>query len=199
MVKIKIKYIIGLIIVFIIIISTVIATMVITKSFADNSEEFAEPEIITQVMLEDIIKVSQLNTFEAVYNGIVKVPNEKKPEKIDYYVSYEATIKAGIDFELIDIDVDKDEKIIEITLPEVQINDVNVDIASLDYIFDNKKADTENVTGQAYQKCIDDAEKESADEQKIYELAEQNAENIIEALIIPFIEQLDEEYELKIK
>lgn len=192
---IKPKHILGIVLIIIIIITTVF----ITKSVNDNSEESAEPEIITQVMLEDIIKVSQLNTFEAIYNGVVKIPNEKKPEKVDYYVSYDATVKAGIDFELIDIDVDQDKKIIEITLPQVQINDVNVKMESLDYIFENKKADTENVSGQAYQKCIDDAEKESAAEQRIYELAEQNAENIIEALIIPFIEQLDEEYELEIK
>ena len=39
---------------------------------------------------------------------------------------------------------------------------------------------------------------ESKNETAIYELAEENAHNIIEALIRPFIEQLDDEYQLQI-
>ena len=35
-------------------------------------------------------------------------------------------------------------------------------------------------------------------QKEIYELAKQNARNIVEALIKPFVEQLDDKYELKI-
>ena len=66
-----------------------------------------KPEIITQSTLEKIINVSELSTYEAVYNGVAKVMNEKKPENVDYYVSYEAKVKAGIDFEKVDIAVDE--------------------------------------------------------------------------------------------
>ena len=80
----------------------------------------------------------------------------------------------------------------------MKITDVNVDIASLDYIFMNKRANTETVSAQAYKKCIDDVTKESNSTTEIYELAKQNARNIVEALIKPFVEQLDDKYELKI-
>ena len=96
------------------------------------------------------------------------------------------------------LEVNEDEKIITVTLPEVKITDVNVDIASLDYIFMNKRANTETVSAQAYKKCIDDVTKESNSTTAIYELAKQNARNIVEALIKPFVEQLDDKYELKI-
>ena len=90
------------------------------------------------------------------------------------------------------------DKIITVTLPEIKITDVDVDIASLDYIFMNKKANTETVSAQAYKKCIEDVANESNSTDAIYELAEQNAHNIVEALINPFVEQLDREYKLEI-
>ena len=134
-----------------------------------------------------------------VYNGVASVANEEKPENIDYYVSYEAKVKAGIDFELVEVEVNEAEKIITVTLPEVKITDVDVDIASLDYIFMNNKANTQNVSAQAYKKCIKDVTKESNSTDEIYESARQNARNIVEALISPFVEQLDSEYKLEIK
>ena len=63
----------------------------------------------------------------------------------------------------------------------------------------NDKANTETVSAQAYKKCIEDVTNERSNEDAIYTLAEQNAHNIIEALIKPFVEQLDEEYQLVIK
>lgn len=158
----------------------------------------AEPEIISKSTLEKILNVSDLSTFEAVYNGVAKVMNEENSQNVDYYVSYEAKVKAGIDFEQIDIEVDNENKVITVQLPAIKINDVNVDIASLDYIFENDRANTATVSEQAYKKCIEDATNESNSESDIYELAEENARNIVEALISPFVEQLDEEYQVEI-
>lgn len=157
-----------------------------------------ESEIISKAMLEKIINVSDLSSFEAVYNGIAKVTNENDPGEVDYYVSYEAKVKAGIDFSLIEMDVDKTEKVITIKLPEIKIIDVPVDIASMDYIFMDKSANTETVSEAAYRACNADAKKESTSENEIYNLAKDNAKNIIEALIRPFVEQSDETYRLEI-
>ena len=186
-----IKYIIS---VCFIIVAIIVFILVKEKMFNRESKL----EIISKSTLEKVINVSDLSTFEAIYNGIAVVTNEEKPENIDYYVSYEAKVKAGIDFEKVNLEVNEDEKIITVTLPEVKITDVNVDIASLDYIFMNKRANTETVSAQAYKKCIDDVTKESNSTTEIYELAKQNARNIVEALIKPFVEQLDDKYELKI-
>lgn len=71
------------------------------------------------------LHISELSTFTAVYNGITKVMNKEKPEEIDYYISYEARVDAGIDFEKIVISVGNDTKIINMTIPE-------------DFIFFNK-------------------------------------------------------------
>ena len=190
--RIKFKHIAVL---FVIILVIITALMIKIKIFNKKSE----PTIISKATLEKVINVSDLSTFEAIYNGVAAVENEEKPENIDYYVSYEAKVKAGIDFELVEVEVNEAEKIITVTLPEVKITDVDVDIASLDYIFMNNKANTQTVSAQAYKKCIKDVTKESNSTDEIYESARQNARNIVEALISPFVEQLDSEYKLEIK
>ena len=190
--RIKFKYIAVL---FIIIAIIVTALIIKTKIFNKKSE----PTIISKATLEKVINVSDLSTFEAIYNGVAAVENEEKPENIDYYVSYESKVKAGIDFALVEVEVNETDKIITVTLPEVKITDVDVDIASLDYIFMNNKANTQTVSAQAYKKCIKDVTKESNSTDEIYESARQNARNIVEALISPFVEQLDSEYKLEIK
>lgn len=158
----------------------------------------SEPSIITTSTLEKILTVSDLSTFEAIYNGIAKVMNPDDAQKIDYYVSYDATVKAGIDFEQVEISVDDTAKIISVKLPEVKITDITVDIESMDYIFIDDHANTETVSEEAYKHCIDDVTNESNHENAIYELAEQNAKNIIEALIRPFVSSFDSEYQLQI-
>ena len=190
--RIKFKHIAVL---FVIIAVIITALMIKIKIFNKKSE----PTIISKATLEKVINVSDLSTFEAIYNGVAAVANEENPENIDYYVSYEAKVKAGIDFALVEVEVNEAEKIITVTLPEVKITDVDVDIASLDYIFMNNKANTQTVSAQAYKKCIKDVTKESNSTDEIYESARQNARNIVEALISPFVEQLDSEYKLEIK
>lgn len=179
-----------------IVICLVIAVFIM-MNIQEQSEE-PETEIISQSTLEKIINVSDLSTFEAVYNGVAKVMNEEKPENIDYYVSYEAKVKAGVDFEKLDINLDDEGKIITVKIPEIEITDVDVDIATLDYMFINDKANTSTVSEEAYKKCIEDVTSKSSSESAIYELAKENACNIIEALIKPFVEQMDDEYILQI-
>ena len=157
------------------------------------------PEIVTIATLQEIINVSELSTFTAVYNGVAEVMNEESPDQIDYYVSYEAEVLAGIDFTDVDISFDVQSKVITITIPDVRINDVLVDIASLDYIFLNDSANTSSVSQQAYRACEDDAQTESEAQAAIFELARQNAQNVLTALVRPLLEQAGQEYTLEIQ
>ena len=161
------------------------AAMLSVKVVFSNISKKSAPEIITKSTLEKIVDISDLSTFEAVYNGVAKVMNEKKPDKVDYYVSYEAKVKAGFDIERVELDVDNDKKVILVTIPEIKITGIDVDIASLDYIFMNDKANESTVSEQAYKKCIEDVENESSSENAIYTLAGENAKDVITALINP--------------
>jgi hypothetical protein len=176
-----------------------ILVLAVVLIVALNVGEKNKKEIISSATLKEIIEISELSTFEAVYNGVAQVMNEKNTDEIDYYVSYEATVKAGIDFEQITIEVDHEKKEIVVTMPEIQINDSVVDMTSLDYIFVNEKANNETVTQKAYEACKADVDNECTQEDAIYELAKQNAKNVIEALVKPFVNQMDEEYVLVIQ
>ena len=95
--------------------------------------------------------------------------------------------------------MDNTEKIIRIELPKVHITDVDVNLASLDFIFVNDKANTPSVSAQAYKACEKDVQEESAQQNAILELAKQNAVNIVTALTRPIVEQLDSAYTLEVR
>ena len=170
-----------------------------TAVFMRESHKKREAEILTTSTLEKIINVSELSTFEAVYNGIAVVKNPEMEEQIDYYVTYKAKVQAGIDFEKVEVSKDDEKKQILVKIPEIELGEPMVDIASMDYIFENKSANTQTVSEEAYKACIQDARQESEKEEAIVALAKQNAQNIIKALIQPFIENMEDPYELMIE
>lgn len=157
-------------------------------------------EVITSTQLEKIVNISELSTFTAIYNGIAQVMNEKHPDKTDYYVAYEAKVNAGTDFEKININLDNENSLITVTLPQVRITSIDVDITSLDYIFINEKRNISSVSKDAYNACREDVERECQEntDGAIFELAKQNAEKIMRALIKPFVDQVYSEYTVDI-
>ncbi len=171
------------------IIVIVVLVVVLLKIF---KKEEPVKEVITVSTLEKIVEVSDLSTFRVVYNGVACADDK-------YYVSYNATVDAGINFEDIEISVDNEAKKVTVDLPEAEILDVYVDIASLDYIFIDKKANTETVSEEAYKLCKYDVKVESENQEAIIDLAQQNAENIVRALVQPFVDQVDPEYEIVIE
>ncbi len=162
-------------------------------------KEESKPTVITESTLREIINVSELSTYTAVYNGIAKVPNPDKPEETDYYVAYDAKVYAGINFKDVAVKVDNEEKTIHVSVPEIRINKINVDISSMEFIFNNEKANTSTVSQEAYKACEEDAKQESEEQQAIYELAKQNACNVLRALIQPIVEQADAEFTLVVE
>ncbi len=169
----------------------VIAVIAVVLTNIFKKEEPVK-EVITVSTLEKIVEVSDLSTFKVVYNGVACAEDK-------YYVSYEATVDAGIDFEKIDITVDNEMKKVTIKLPEAEILDTYVDIASLDYIFIDKKANTETVSEEAYKLCKYDVKQESESQEAIIDLANQNAQNVVIALVKPFVDQVDPEYQIVVE
>lgn len=180
-----------------ILVIVVLVVAFVVMPAARNSKKQAE--VLTVSTLEKIIDVSELSTFTAVYNGIAQVMDEENPELVDYYVSYEAEVNAGIDFEQVEIQLDEESKAIRITVPPVELTEVNVDISSLDFIFYDKSLNTSTVTETAFKACEADVKKESQEQEAIYDLAQQNAKNILTALVKPIVDQLDTEYSLVVE
>ncbi|MBR4889143.1 MAG: DUF4230 domain-containing protein [Clostridia bacterium] len=156
-------------------------------------------ELVSVSTLERIINVSELSTSTAVYNGIAEIKDEKDPEKTDYFVSYAAKVKVGIDLEKVEITVDHEKKQVRVTIPEVYITDLNVDIASLDFIFYDTGKNVSTVTAEAYAACEEDVLQECESQDAVFDLARKSAVNVMKALLDPFVRQMSEEYTLVIE
>ena len=105
-----------------------------------------------------------------------------------------------------DIDVQIDDNVGEgqakkviVTLPQLQVKQINVDMASLDYMFVKKSANTTDVSEEAYAACIADAGSECRGNDVFLQMAKENCENTVRALLMPIIENQDELYNLVIQ
>lgn len=156
-----------------------------------------EVTTITKSSLEKIIEISDMSTLDYTYNAITDVKDEDGDEK--YYVAYEGTVTAGIDLSKIDITVDDQNKKIEIIVPEAKIQNIYVNMGTMDFIFENKKHETETVSQEAYKASLDDLEKKANNGKELLSMAKENAVDAITALITPWVEQIDEEYSVEIK
>lgn len=177
----------------------VIALLVGGIIYQQSTQANTDTQIDITITLEKIVKTSDLSTSVFRYDGIVEIPNPKKPTNIDYYIYYSASVYAGIDFSQVQFKEDKEKKTITAILPEVQINDTVVEPESLDFMFMNKKADNVSVTTTALTACETDIQRECTSESALLEVTRLNTENVIRALAEPVIEQVCEGYTLVIE
>lgn len=168
-------------------------------SIFSKSKKENKAQIVTISTLEKVIDISNISTFETIYNGVVRVYNEKNTDKIDYYISYESKVQSGFDIKKVKVEMDEEKKSIIVTLPKIELTDVTVDISSLDYIFMNEKAKNDEAYAGAYKKCVEDAKEKVKSQNQVADLAKENAVNFIKAVTEPFVEQLGDDYKLVIE
>lgn len=164
----------------------------------DSAENFIEGEegkvtTISKATLDKVFEISELSTADYIYNAIARAYGEDG-ESIKYYVAYEGKVKAGIDFSKLVIDVREEKKEITITIPDIEFQEKTVDPGTLKYIFKDEKSETENVHQEAFELCEKDLEQRIGKETNLLELAEKNAIAIVKALVLPWVEQIDSEY-----
>lgn len=163
-----------------------------------------ETTILTSSQLEEVLQIDDLSVCSITYNGVAEVPQKNHPTKVAYYVSYEAEVKASINMADIDVQIDDNvgegqAKKVIVTLPQLQVKQINVDMASLDYMFVKKSANTADVSEEAYAACIADAGSECRGNDVFLQMAKENCENTVRALLMPIIENQDEPYDLVIQ
>ena len=112
---------------------------------------------VTKSSLEKILEISDLSTLDFTYNSITDVKDQDK-KNVKYHVAYEGTVTAGIDLQKVDISVNEDSHKIVITVPDATVQNTNVDMGGMDFIFEKKKYDTETVSQEAYKACLKDLE-----------------------------------------
>lgn len=164
----------------------------------DRSKSGETTAISTSSRLEKILHISELSTYQVTFNGVADISGDDG--SLLFHTAYQAKVSIGLDMENIQVSVtdpEEPEPKITVTLPEIEIADVNVDPGSLDYIFADNSANTDTVSIIALPACKADAEAECRSDKVMFELARENAVNTIEALMQPFLEQ-HKEYQLEI-
>ena len=139
--------------------------------------------IVTESTLEKAVEVSDLSVAEYTYNGIYEHQKEDS-DKIDYRIKYNATVKVGINMGDIKFTIDEENKTVTPILPELTVNDVIVDTESLGYMPEN--ADVE--VNEAIKYCKQDVQSEAGESEQLKEVANENLQSVIEALIKPLLD-----------
>ena len=146
----------------------------------------SQKNVLTSAQLQNAINVQELSTAEFTYNGVaVYVKNGK-----EIYIKYASRVKAGIDLKDVAFTVLPEEKKIEITLPEIKINDVIIDTSFIDYIPSNPDLELKEVI----KVCKDDVRTRAIADDMFLETASNNLKAMMSAVIRPLI--ADRQYEI---
>ncbi|MDO5339725.1 MAG: DUF4230 domain-containing protein [Eubacteriales bacterium] len=179
----------------------------IFSSFSKNSKDFVKDNIIgsegkvttiTESTIKDVFEINELQTVDYIYNAVAHV-YDSDGKTLKYYVAYNGKITAGINFNDIKIDISDNPKEIIITVPDVTIQDTVVDAGTLEYIYTKNKYKNENNFQEAYSECQSELDEKASTEPKLLNMAKENAKQVIEALVEPWVEQIDSEYTVTIR
>lgn len=172
------------------VILTIFAIALVGVCTQVKAQDQSVGKTFSSATLMKAIDIQELSTSQFDYNGIANIYRDNKKEKIKCYVRYEATVKAGINMDDINIETDNENKKVYITLPKIQIYKPNVDEKSFSYIkknsvFDRKELELKDVISA----CIKDAKKEAKKSTELKNTAKENLKSIIEGLINPIIKE----------
>ena len=179
----------------VIVIVMIIAAIIVIKM---KNSDAGKSTTVTKSSLEKVLEISDLSTLDYNYNSIVDVKDEEG-EKEKYHVAYEGTVTVGVDMSKVQISVDENIKKITIKVPDPVVQNVNIDMGTLQFIFEKDKYETESVTIEAYNACVADLENKAKQEDSLMTIAKENAINGINALISPWIEQVEGKYTVEVK
>ena len=171
-----------------------------------KNSETGKLKILAESSLEKIVEKNDLETVNYTYNAIARQCKKdscsKDSENTDdykYFVSYEGTVSAGIDFKQVKIEVNEKEKKLIITIPEPKITGYNVDIGSMKFIFTKDKYNEASELEKAFKLCKEDLKTRSDKDELILKTAKQNSITVLEAFFEPWIETFNSEYEVEVK
>lgn len=145
----------------------------------------AAPEITIDYINRKLENISSLSTAEMTYNGLYTISEGKIPfiTKKGFSMLYTATVQAGIDASLIEIEITEDKIIV--SLPAAKIQKSWVDPDSIQF-YDEKQALFNWTQKTDVTEAISAAETdvtEKADTDGLIERADQQAKYIIEGLL----------------
>lgn len=163
------------------VVGAIIVAVVIFK-MTGGSSMFGAEDFVTSSQLKDAVNIEQLSSAEFVYNGIAEKYREDSDE-VEYRISYDATLKVGINMSDIVFTVDDDAKTVKAQLPPIAITNISVSTEGLSYLPENPNLDMADILTI----CEEDIKNEAAQSPSFYQTAEENMRDVVEALTLPLI------------
>lgn len=139
------------------------------------------PTILTESQLQNVVEINKLSTARSVYKGIAEKVSEDG--KVLYHVKYKSDVTAGINMSEISFSIDEDSKTVVTSLPEITINEPEVDVSTLEFFEQGIDADLK----EALELCKTDAYEKVSQESDIKNLARENLKNTVKALMEPLL------------
>lgn len=105
--------------------------------FVYNGQE----KVDTEMLINTLQEASELTTAKLNYTGMTKFEDKGVAfiNKADFTMVYKATARIGIDVADVKVTADDTERIVYITIPKAEVQDVKVNASSIQY-FDEKFA-----------------------------------------------------------
>lgn len=153
--------------------------------------------------LDRIVEKSDLETVNFTYNVIAKQCKDNEDcdlssnniKDFEYVVSCQGTLTAGIDFSKVEIDVDKTNKTIIVTMPAATIKGSNV--GSLKFL-DGKEIPA-NELPKARELCEKAIETKSREDGKLLPAAKEQASVVLKSLYEQWLKAFDNDYKVEVK
>ena len=140
-----------------------------------------------------------MQTLTYHYNSICHIYEDDDEEgELLYHISYEGTVVLGIDMSQITCEIDDENMLVNVYLPQVEILSYHVDSSSLDYIFADENANNSQTGTQALSRCNDDFLSKIENETIMFDLARESCDSGIRAFCAPIIEYYFSGYDLNI-
>lgn len=155
------------------------------------TQRIGQASVGTDYVKTLITKSSELTAAKYTFTGITKYQDEGVPvlNQSNFVMVYEATARAGIDVEQVEVKVDDDSKTVFLAIPKATVQDVNVDTSSISY-FDEGFAIANLDQKQDGNKAIDMAKEDALEEVStsgVLEMADTQSEALIKGILQPAI------------
>lgn len=151
--------------------------------FLYNDEE----EVTEDYLGTKLSKVGELTTVKLNYTGFLQYQDKGIPifNRSDFIMTYEANARVGIDLEKVEIEVDNTNKMVSLTIPKAEIQDVKIDTSEIKY-YDSDFALFNVDEKEDGNKALELAEKNAQEElgkMGVLESADEQALTLIKGLL----------------
>ena len=151
---------------------------------SNSGKKITGKDVVTNSKLTEAVNISQLSTADFTYNGVAEKYQDDNSGKVLCHIAYEASVKVGVDMNDIKFSVDDKKKKVNVYLPEIKINIVDVKTDGLSFMPENPDIELPEIM----KICNDDAKKEANKSRELYNTAEENLKISIQALLKPILD-----------